>query len=896
MGRGTGPIAFGGIDRVRTHGREALLERIDTSLEQWRGALLIGPPGAGRTHIARHIARRVAANRPSGTWADIAWATASTTGGCVTTALGHRLPNSVDALGLADGQLATELGSALGQPDIGRTLLLVDDAHLLSTDDAQLIAELVLDTALVVLLTCRSDRPLADALTELVDDDVIARIGLDPPARDDAIAIAADLLGEAAGDRAAHLWSTTGGNLVLLTELARAEALAPSGPAGAALTLTDRICELVDGLLAELPAAWRRGLDLLAVAEPMPTDLLTTVVDPAVHAGLSSLGLIGHDGAPSNDQVTVHPTVVGEVIRRSMPPIRRADLLSALVGALQRTATDRRDDVIRMASWHLDAADPFDPELLTRAAHHATWSFDPQLGQRLAEVALAVDAGPDAAVALVRALVAQGRDDEAVLVASDTWEDTSWVASRTADPDAVARPLLQLWVTALDRGLGRPHDALATLDRLVDDRTDPRWRAFIDAMRADVLRRLDRVTAARIGAGVPTGANDPLARVIATRAVVEQLSAQGRCEDALAELDLVADDAERVAADHPAVRTMLAGARAGVLGDAGRLDELMATMWELLDHAEELDHAISRGGARMGLGLGAFHGGHMRAAIAHLGQALDELETADPYDLEPWITSVLTAAHAILGDHAGTSRWLNRARAARAAAPHDVSLGVWFATGEAWAAASLDGRAAGAAVALSAAAVHDSTVGRALLGALAHRLGAPLVQTMPHMTVGRGAQSRLLVAITAHADALGEPVSGDGLHEAALAYHGTGFLLHAAETWIEAAESYRDRGVGSRARAAEQRARELLSGPLAGATTPIVLRLLAPRLTDRERQVAVEAARGRSNVQIAELLGRSIRTVESHLAQAYMKLGVIDRRQLAEVLNLGEVSHAEPSR
>lgn len=56
------------------------------------------------------------------------------------------------------------------------------------------------------------------------------------------------------------------------------------------------------------------------------------------------------------------------------------------------------------------------------------------------------------------------------------------------------------------------------------------------------------------------------------------------------------------------------------------------------------------------------------------------------------------------------------------------------------------------------------------------------------------------------------------------------------------------------------------------------------RLTRRERETAALAAEGFSNRQIAERLGCSIRTVESHLSQARAKLGSSSRKELARQL------------
>jgi DNA-binding CsgD family transcriptional regulator len=58
----------------------------------------------------------------------------------------------------------------------------------------------------------------------------------------------------------------------------------------------------------------------------------------------------------------------------------------------------------------------------------------------------------------------------------------------------------------------------------------------------------------------------------------------------------------------------------------------------------------------------------------------------------------------------------------------------------------------------------------------------------------------------------------------------------------------------------------------------------AAALTTRERQVAQLAGEGHSNREISEALVVTLKTVEWHLRQAYRKLGIESRRQLADAL------------
>ncbi|MDD2834147.1 MAG: response regulator transcription factor [Methylotenera sp.] len=60
---------------------------------------------------------------------------------------------------------------------------------------------------------------------------------------------------------------------------------------------------------------------------------------------------------------------------------------------------------------------------------------------------------------------------------------------------------------------------------------------------------------------------------------------------------------------------------------------------------------------------------------------------------------------------------------------------------------------------------------------------------------------------------------------------------------------------------------------------------LLAQLTRREREVAVEAAKGLSNKEIARILNITERTVKAHLAATFERLGAKDRLQLALMLN-----------
>jgi DNA-binding CsgD family transcriptional regulator len=120
----------------------------------------------------------------------------------------------------------------------------------------------------------------------------------------------------------------------------------------------------------------------------------------------------------------------------------------------------------------------------------------------------------------------------------------------------------------------------------------------------------------------------------------------------------------------------------------------------------------------------------------------------------------------------------------------------------------------------------------------------------------------------AHAEALVRNDSA-ALEEVAARFEEAGYLLFAAEA---AAES------GNRALAGR------LVSLCEGARTPALAGVTLAPLTKREREVAVLAARGLTNKEIADSLVISVRTVDNHLSSTYAKLGIATRGELAPAL------------
>ena len=118
------------------------------------------------------------------------------------------------------------------------------------------------------------------------------------------------------------------------------------------------------------------------------------------------------------------------------------------------------------------------------------------------------------------------------------------------------------------------------------------------------------------------------------------------------------------------------------------------------------------------------------------------------------------------------------------------------------------------------------------------------------------------------------------LLDAAEAQLAAGFNRHAWELAELARASDSNGAFGRRIAAVGRQSKDHL-----GAAAPGSAAALAPSpLTQRETEVARLAGRGLSDREIADDLVLSIRTVQSHLASAYRKLGITSRNELGSLL------------
>jgi len=842
------------------------------------GVIIAGAPGVGKTRLRGEALARL---RRDGWLVREVTATEA----AATIPFGPLAPLLPEALSMSPLDVLRHSVRELRQErGNGRLVVSVDDAHLLDAASSALLHQLASTQTASLLLTARSGETLPDPIVGLRKEGAVGWIELQPLSRTEVEA----LLGQAldghldAGTRH-ELSRLSQGNALFLHELVEI------GLGSGALAERDGVwrwdgepvaaggpLEAIQQRLRPLSAPLREAAEALALAEPLPLDVLERLVAPAVIRDLEAAAVITTTAVTERDrrwwQVRLAHPLYAEALRGGLTPLRRRELLGRLGDALEATPL-RGDDPSRLAMIRLEAGQPVHAESALAAARWMLGSGRFDTAEALARAAVDSGAGFPAEIALSRAMTGLRRPEEAQAVLE------------AAHPvgDAQAAELALTSAQNLHDGLGRPDRAREVLsdalDRLPEDA----------AFELIVTRALFEVSAGHLATAealtttVIESASVPLAAQIGAIGVRGlALAFSGRPLQAVTVLEtgveLLRDSPELLA-----TRSTLLTGRWMALWFAGRIPEAGRLAAEVHDRLVEASLEPLRGYWTGLVGWAALLSGKSRTARSWLeeGASICHRYMAGGGHLVA-LEGVLAQAASLRGDLRRAETALAAAHAAVAALPTELP---WVDLCEAWVlwAQGETTRAAPAALraaagwreagfsSMEAWALHDA----ARLGDL---FGVERLAFLAGCCEGD-----LIPALAAHVRALAD-ADGPGLERISLDFERMGLTLLAAEAATEAAEAYRKAGMPNRARVPMLRS-AALTADCEQSRSPIIARVSTRRaLTDRELQVAQMASGGGSSADIAARLGLSVRTVENHLQQAYSKLGVSSRAQLAVVL------------
>ncbi|HET7018610.1 MAG TPA: LuxR C-terminal-related transcriptional regulator [Streptosporangiaceae bacterium] len=858
---------------------------IDRILAELQGTVPVafvvaGAAGVGKTRLVGEAARRAA---------ELGFATAR----AVASPSGASIPFGPFAGFLPDsGHSAGDLLGLLMQARDaiadragpgGRLLLTVDDVQHLDDGSVALVHQLIQTRTCSALLCVRTPGPTPDLVTSLWKDALAERIDLQPwDQAQTGEVLAGVLAGQISRTSARQIWEVSRGNALYVRELVISAldsgALAQEGGIWSLrrpLAAPGPLVELVASRLAGLAPEARAAIDVLAVGEPVGLSVLDKITDPGGLEEAEARGFVSvHQDGWRTEARLAHP-LYGEAVRQVLPLSRRRRIAASLALAIEATGARRRDDLLRLGRWQLDAGEHGDPVLLTRAAKRAQEMFDMDLSAKLARAALDSGGGAEAGLMLGTAMFRAGHHAEA---------------------EAVLARATELCVT--DDDLARIANARAYNLQLYAD-SDTAIRVLDEALAVITddlprLRLLGRLATNRLFAGDPVGAVSAAVPVLSNDD--DRTSCQGSYSTSIALAFLGRGD-EAVSVAYAALPRHRRAVGSTQLPEVQLIGAVFGHAASGRFAQAETDSVIGQdaclaAGDKEGHTTFLFMSGWVliergylaRAAAMFMDGASVNREINDPPGLR-WCLAGIAMAEAMSG-HADRATAAAAEFSELAVGPMTLYETSLIERSKAWVSACVGELSRAREVLKVAAGRAAASKLRIAEASLLHdlaRLGDPKPAAPRLAELAELTEGDWVPALARHAAAL---VSGDAaeLEESGRAFDALGASLIAAEAYTVAAAAYRSAGLARPASAAARRAAELTAA-CGDVTTPALAGGHgAEQLTRREHEIAGLAAAGVPSREIAERLFLSIRTVDNHLQNVYAKLGITSRDELARVL------------
>lgn len=873
-------------------GRDAELRLIKESTNNesdGSGIVIAGPTGVGKTRLANEALDRAGAHKrpvhrfvatetsrclPFGAFAEVA--------GSFGPDPMHRLHEVVKALGADSRSVRSVVG--------------VDDAHLLDDHSALVVHQLVHQRLATVILTLRSGTRSPDAVTALWKDRHLGRLDLRPLSLTDTCRLLESALGDPIDSFSAQrLWAMTQGNALYLRHLVEDELASGhlkcrsgiwvwAGPP----VISPGLGDLVDTRLGETTTSVRAVVDLLAVGEPLQLELLRSLTDADSVESAEASGLIVVSTVGSQCLARLGHPMFGEVRRARAGPVRLRRLRGTVAQALARPTLQDDRSVVRRAVLALESDLTPDATLTSSAADCAMRLLDASLAERLARSAAEIDGTFEARFThgLTLATLARGDDADRVLAQLEVVADDPDRAIRVA----ALRAAVLLWLSA------SPTESEAVLRRIGDDvwiRSPSTRRAISRSIQAVQARPQDAVTPP--WTDMSSGSGSEFDAMMSIWGLVVALGDLGR----VAEIDDVAQRGYELAASSFGVAHLRFGLgvlHSSALALAGRLsaaatiaDRLTRDSMSIPGPGQIMSAALAGHSALM---FGRVETAWRRLEEVHLHSAALGARTPLRLKTLAWLVEAATmSGHRVVAHDALEELNMMSRRS------HLPFLDASRAIARAWAAAS-DGDMARAIALLRDAA--EVACKRAQFAHEVHclqtatrfgdRTTARRLSALARVVAGPRAPAAAL-----HATAL---ATGDGilLDGATQAYESFGDNLAAADCAAQASAAHSARNLAGSALTSSTRARRL-ARLCEDADTPALREATVPdALTPRQREVVRMVAQGMSNREIADRLVVSVRTVEGHVYRAAMKVNATSRAQLGSIVTGGEPPASERSR
>ncbi|MCB9011224.1 MAG: hypothetical protein H6531_05275 [Actinobacteria bacterium] len=761
-----------------------------------------------------------------------------------------------------------------------RTLVCVDDAHLLDSTSLLLLDRIARTSAARVLLTVRTGDEIPTSITNLWSDGTAQRHEVPPLGRAELVALVAELVeGTPTRELVGEVWQASQGNPLCARELCLGAL--DGGTIGVhrgiarltgPLVTGARTEDIINARLATLDAHCVDALRLLAVGGGLPVRLLEAATAPGTLAELDRRRLIRTSSDDRRRIVRTNHPLYGELLRRAMGDEDRRAGLGRLYDLAAGLPCRRSDDDLVLADWGLSAGRPIPNPQLLAAAKSATTSLGAAQAERFARAA----EGPVARFLLASALAAQGKHDAADDIYTElvTNEDellrTESIISRAwmhgmplGNLERGANMLAQAADVAESEGardLLRSHLGLFVL-----------WTHGDSATMSATAPVLDRARS-----------TSPQAESMARAAAYTSAGLAGRVSDALSDRHQVRslDAFHRVTLLDLGAEMMVGWA----LLHAGRLQEALRHVKQLEDGNPGVGPVIKFAGAIYSRFLG-----NLRVSFEVLEPVRIQLEAlGDPMGQVPWAKAVLVELSTRLAPNTCSSKdtLISQAElsqntimlpdARRCLAVADLLRGK-TRSGFEGLQQSLD----------DAARLGHQTHAIATLDSMAEFGWAEeAAPEAARIAEGADAEWRTVHPVNRYCTAVAAR-DATGLDEAATAFADVGYLLRAGDAASQASEFHTEAGDLPAAFRSQVRARTWLAA-VEALDTPLAARR-KPVCSARSLEIALLAAEGATDAAIAQRLVLSPRTVGNHLHRTYRALGIGGRSDLIDLVEQSRV-------
>jgi DNA-binding CsgD family transcriptional regulator len=842
------------------------------------GVVVRAPAGVGKSRLARAALAQAELEGARIAWVQATLAAASVPLG----PFAGLIPPEVRS----DDPFELFRGSVEALRDLadGRSLVVVvDDAHLLDATSAALVLQLAQSAAAFVLATVRSGESFPDAIASLWKDAGAGRLELSALTEQETHQLVESVVGGPVEERAhSWIWATSKGNALYAHELVvgvmengtlkQVSGLwrLPRRP-----PISASLVELVSARMAGVPPNEHRLLELLALGEPLRLAELLELIGGATLDAAEARELISVGGPEPHAEVRLAHPLYGEVIGSALRSLRAREIRLQLAEVVQARGQLTPEECLRMCVWLIDAGEAPPAKMLVDAARVANLSGAPDLGADLAGRAVQAGAGVDAALVLARSHSIAKRFEAAESVLDGLEGEL--------DSQDVALDFLKQRIRVLYWGLRRPDEASALFERAQRWWPDRAWRRRLDAVGVELVALIQGFSgeARTIERSAALLADESLEEDV--RREIQLVHAMnlfysGRVPEAW---ELV-DSLRTVIPlrSHHDERVLIA--RCMISFESGQAvaqleQDMVAT---LQDGVRAGDEAACGLGA-LTLGGLALVAGRYRDAARWLAEAEVHFEHRDTFGAMMITHAFQVGVACFTGDARidEAMQQCNDALQGHDPLPNQLA---YLARARGWAALARGDRVAAQRLLLrTAAELEYMPLPAAQLYYEALRAGAPAAGVARSIsTLAERCNARLMTAYAVHSAARAA-ADGPGLLTVADEFERIGTRRYATEAAADAARVFLEAGRHDSARRAAARSRELFIEGQDG-IQPVIDGLAGPavELSPREAQLVELAKQGLTNVQIAERLVLSTRTVESHLYRAMQKLGVSDRRKL----------------